>query len=151
MRRPSVRALICVVLVAVSTGLLASCGDIVNFGSQEAADAQRKASADLIRQLEARPGAKVTATVESSLDGGQNNVIVDARLPAAATEAQTNALGDSIERTVWLSHLDPLGDISIDITRQGSRVSVQQRLYQDEIDTRPLGVKYGPRPDGLPG
>jgi len=143
--------LICVVLTMVSTGLLAGCGDIVNFGSQEAADAQKKASAVLIRQLEALPGAKVTATVESSLDGGQNNVGVQARLPAAATVPQTNALGDSIERTIWLSHLDPMGRISIDITRQGSRVPVQQRLYQDEIDTRPLGVKYGPRPDGLSG
>ena len=102
-------------------------------------------------QLEALPGAKVTATVESSLDGGQNNIGVNARLPAAATVAQTNALGDSIERTIWLSRVNPMGRISIDITREGSSVSVQQRLYQFEIDTRPLGVKYGPRPDGLPG
>jgi hypothetical protein len=151
MRRPSVRALICVVLTMVSTGLLAGCGDIVNFGSQEAADAQKKASADLIRQLEALPGAKVTATVDSSLDGGQNNVGVNAQMPAAATVAQVNALGDSIERTFWLSHLDPLGRFGIDITRQGSMVPVLQRLYQDPIDRRTLGVKYGPRPGGLPG
>ena len=102
-------------------------------------------------QLEALPGAKVTATVESSLDGGQNNIGVNARLPAAATVAQTNALGDSIERTIWLSHLDPLGSLGITINRQGSRVPVQQRLYQGEIHRRPLGVRYGPRPDGLPG
>ena len=44
-----------------------------------------------------------------------------------------------------------MGRISIDITREGSSVLVVQRLYQDEIETRPLGVKYGPRPDGLPG
>jgi hypothetical protein len=151
MKRPSVRALICVALATVSTGLLAGCGDIVNFGSEEAAHAQKKAGADLIRQLEALPGAKVNAKIESSLDGGQNNVGVQARMPAAATVAQANALGDSIERTVWLSHLDPLGLIGMNITREGSSVLVVQRLYQDEIETRPLGVKYGPRPDGLPG
>ena len=151
MRRPSVRTLICVALATVSTGLLAGCGDIVNFGSEEAAHAQKQASTDLIRQLEALPGGKVTATIQSSLDGGQNNVGVQARTPASATVAQTNALGDSIERTIWLSHMDPMGRISINITHQGSGVPVQQRLYQDEIDTRPLGVKYGPRPDGLPG
>jgi len=150
MRRPSVRALICVVLTMVSTGLLSGCGDIVNFGSQEAADAQKKASADLIRQLEALPGATVKGHVSSSLDGGQNNVGVDAQLPAAATVAQADALGDSIERTIWLSHLDPMGRISININRQGSSVSVQQRLYQGQTDTPPLRVKYGPRPDGLP-
>ena len=149
MRRPSVLAVASVVLAAVCVGLLTGCDTGPRFGAEEAA--HKKAQDTMIRELEALPGAKVTATVDSSLDGGQNNVIVDARLPAAATVAQANALGDSIERTVWLSHLDPLGDISIDITRQGSRVSVQQRLYQDEIDTRPLGVKYGPRPDGLPG
>ena len=60
-------------------------------------------------------------------------------------------MGDTIERTSWLSHVNPMGRISIDITREGSSVSVQQRLYQFEIDTRPLGVKYGPRPDGLTG
>jgi hypothetical protein len=148
-RRPSVLAVICVVLAAVSTGLLAGCDTGPPFGAEEAA--RQKAQDTVIRQLEALPGATVTADVTSSLDGGQNNVGVDARLPAAATVAQTNALGDSIERTIWLSHLDPMGRISIDITREGSSVPVQQRLYQDEIDTRPLGVKYGPRPDGLPG
>jgi hypothetical protein len=135
----------------VSTGLLAGCGDVVNFGSQEAADAQKKASAELTRQLEALPGAKVTATVDSSLDGGQNNIGVNARMPAAATVAQVNALGDSIERTVWLSHLDPLGSFGINITREGSSILVLQRLYQGEIHRRPLRVKYGPRPDGLAG
>jgi hypothetical protein len=146
MRRPSVLAVASVVLAAVCVGLLTGCDTGPRFGAEEAA--HKKAQDTMIRELEALPGAKVTATVDSSLDGGQNNVIVDARLPAAATVAQANALGDSIERTVWLSHLDPLGDIGVDITRQGSRVSVQQRLYQDR---RPLGVKYGPRPDGLPG
>jgi hypothetical protein len=150
MRRPSVLAVICVVLAAVSTGLLAGCDGGPTPGS-EAAVARQKANDTVIRQLEALPEATVTAHVTSSLDGGQNNVNVQARLPAAATVAQANALGDSIERTIWLSHLDPMGRISIYIIRQGSRVPVQQRLYQDEIDTRPLGVKYGPRPDGLPG
>ena len=54
----------------------------------------------MIRELEALPGPTVKARVTSSLDGGQNNVGVQARLPAAATVAQTNALGDSIERTI---------------------------------------------------
>jgi hypothetical protein len=139
-----------VVLAALSTGLLASC-DTANFGSKEAARAQKNASTALISQLEALPGATVTANVTSSLDGGQNNVGVQARQPVAATAAQTNALGDGIERTIWLSHLDPLGVISINITCDGVSKPVQQRLYQDEIDTRPLGVKYGLRPDGLPG
>lgn len=147
MKRPWVLAVISMVLAAVSTGLLAGCDGGPTPGS-EAAVARQKANAALIQQLEALPGATVNATIESSLDGGQNNVGVDARLPATATVAQTNALGDSIERTIWLSHVDPMGSISIDITRQGSRVPVLQRLYQDR---RPLGVKYGPRPDGLPG
>jgi hypothetical protein len=151
MKRPPVLAVIGVVLAAVCVGLLTGCGDLVNFGSEEAAHAQKKAGADLIRQLEALPGATVTAKIESSLDGGQNNVGVQARMPAAATVAQANALGNSVERTVWLSHLDPLGLIGMNITREGSSVLVVQRLYQDEIETRPLGVKYGPRPDGLAG
>jgi hypothetical protein len=65
--------------------------------------------------------------------------------------AQANALGDSIESTIWLSHLDPLGSIGINITPEGSSVPVLRRLYQGVTDARPLGVKYGPRPDGLPG
>ena len=150
MKRPSVLAVICVVLAAVSTGLLAGCDGGPTPGS-DAAVARQKANDTMIRQLEALPGAKVSATIESSLDGGQNNIGVQARLPAAATVAQTNALGDSIERTIWLSHVDPLGSIGIKITREGSSVTVQWRRYQFETDTRPLGVKYGPRPDGLPG
>ena len=150
MRRPTVLAVICVVLAAVSTGLLAGCDGGPTPGS-DAAVARQKANDAVIRQLEALPGATVTARVTSSLDGGQNNVGVQARMPAAATEAQTKALGDSIERTIWLSHMDPLGHIGIKITREGSRATVQWRRYQIEIDRRPLGVKYGPRPDGLPG
>jgi len=149
MKRPSVLAVICVVLAAVSTGLLAGCDSGPPFGSEAAA--HQKAQDTMIRQLEALPGATVTAHVTSSLDGGQGNVGVQARLPAVATVAQANALGDSIERTIWFSHLDPLGRISINVTREGSSVPVLRRLYQFEIDTRPLGVKYGPRPDGLPG
>jgi hypothetical protein len=148
MRRPPVLAVIGVVLAAVCVGLLAGCDTGPLFGAEEAA--HKKAQDTMIRELEALPGATVKARVTSSLDGGQNNVGVQARLPAAVAVAQANALGDSIERTIWLSHLDPMGRISIDITREGSSVSVQQRLYQFEIDTRPLGVKYGPRPDGLP-
>jgi hypothetical protein len=148
MRRPSVLAVICVVLAAVSTGLLAGC-DSGPFGAEEAA--RQKAQDTVIRQLEALPGAKVNATIESSLDGGQNNVGVQARLPAAATVAQANALADSIERTIWLSHLDPLGRIGFNVTREGSSVPVLRRLYTSSLDTPPLRVKYGPRPDGLPG
>ncbi len=150
MRRPSVLAVICVVLAAVSTGLLAGCDGGPPPGSA-AAVARQKANDTVIRQLEALPGATVTADVTSGLDAGQNNVVVNVELPAAATVAQANAIADSIERTIWLSHMDPLGAISIDCTRVGSSVPVLQRLYQDEIQTRPLGVKYGPRPDGLPG
>jgi hypothetical protein len=111
----------------------------------------QKARDALIAQLEALPGATVTATVESSVEAGRGNVGVNALLPAAATPAQLDAVGDSIERTIWLSQLDPLGRININLTREGSTVRVQQRLYHDAIDRKPLGVKYGPRPDSLPG
>jgi hypothetical protein len=58
-------------------------------------------------------------------------------------------LADTIARTVWLSHLDPLGSISINIyvRRQGRNVVVLQRLYQDKSELR---TTYGPRPEGLP-
>jgi hypothetical protein len=62
-----------------------------------------------------------------------------------------NSVADALARAIWLSHLDPLGSISININRGNSSVPVHQRLYQDEIDTRKLRAKYGPRPDGLPG
>jgi hypothetical protein len=113
------------------------------------AAARKKAGTQLIRQLEALPGAKVTATIESSLDGGQGNVGAEAQLPADATDAQLNAVGDSIERTIWLSHLYPLGRININFTREGSSVRVLQRVYIGS-DKEKLGVKYGPRPDGRP-
>jgi hypothetical protein len=148
-RRPSVLALICMVLVAVTTGLLAGCVTGRPDTSEEAA-AHLKAQDTMIRQLEALPGATVTAGVESGLDTGQNNVGVHARLPGKATVAEANALGDSIERIIWLSHLDPLGRISIALTRAGSAVRGQQRLYIGD-DKDALGVKYGPRPDGLTG
>ena len=138
-----------VVLAAVCVGLLAGCDTGPRFGAEEAA--HKKAPDTMIRELEALPGATVKARVTSSLDGGQGNVVVQVRLPASAAVAQANALGESIEHTIWLSHLDPLGAIAIDITREGSSVPVLQRLYQDQIDRRALGVKYGPRPDGLPG
>ena len=149
MRRPWLRAVICVVLAVVSTGLLAGCDGGPPPGS-EAAVARQKANNTMIRQLEALPGATVTADVTSGLDAGQNNVGVNAQLPAAATVAQANAMADSIERIIWLSHLDPIGRISIGVNRAGSSAPVV-RLYQDEIDTRPMGVKYGPRPGGLTG
>jgi hypothetical protein len=148
-RRPSALAVICVVLAAVSTGLLAGCDGGPPPGS-EAAVTRQKSQDTMIRQLEALPGATVTADVTSGLDAGQNNVGVNAQLPAAATAAQANAMADSIERIIWLSHLDPLGRISIGVTRAGSSAPVV-RLYQGEIQRRPLGVKYGPRPGGLPG
>lgn len=109
----------------------------------------QKSRTDLIRALEALPGAKVTAHVESSVEEGRGNVTADAVLPATASTAQIDAMADSLERTIWLSHLDPLGRIGLNLSRQGSTVRVLQRLYQDEISTRPLRVKYGPRPDGL--
>jgi hypothetical protein len=146
-----VLAVICVVLAAVGMGLLAGCGDIVNFGSEEAAQAQKKAADTMIRQLEALPGATVTADVESSLDGGVNNIEARAVLPKTATTAQLNVMADTIERTIWLSHVDPLGRIGLIVRRQGDTDPVLDRLYQGEIHSRPLGVKYGPRPDGLPG
>jgi hypothetical protein len=150
MKRLSVLAVICVVLAAVSAGLLAGCDGGPTPGSKTAV-ARQKANDTVIHQLEALPGGKVTATIESSLDGGQNNIEVRAVLPKTATTAQLNALGDSIERTIWLSHMNPLGRIGLIVRRQGDAEPVLDRLYQDEIDTRPLGVKYGPRPDGLPG
>jgi len=107
-----------VALATVSTGLLAGCGDIVNFGSEEAAHAQKKAG-DLVRQLEALPGGKVTATIESGLNGGQNNIEARAVLPATATTAQLNVMADTIERTIWLSRVDPLGRIGLIVRRQG--------------------------------
>jgi hypothetical protein len=143
-----VRRLPLLVLASMVLVLVAGCGG--NHPDRPDAAAQKKVRSDLISQLEALPGAAVTATIESSLDGGQNNVGVDARLPAAATTAQLNSVGDSIERAIWLSHLDPLGLININFTRAGSSVRVLQRLYQDATQTRPLHVKYGPRPDGLP-
>jgi hypothetical protein len=141
---------ICVVLAAVSTGLLAGCDGGPTPGSK-AAVARQKANDTLIRQLEALPGGKVTATIESSLDGGQNNIEVDAVLPAAATTAQLHVMADTLERTIWLSHMNPLGRIGLIVGRQGETDPALERLYQGEIHRRPLGVKYGPRPDGLPG
>ena len=146
MRRPSVLAVTGLVLAAVCVGLLAGCDTGPRFGAEEAA--QKKAQDTMIRELEVLPGATVKARVTSSLDGGQNNVGVQARLPAAGTVAQADALGDSIERTIWLSQVDPLGRIGLTVGRQGVTRRVVQRLYQDR---RPLGVKYGPRPDGLAG
>jgi hypothetical protein len=150
MRRPSALAVTCVVLAAVSTGLLAGCDGGPPPGS-EAAVARQKANDTVNRQLEALPGGKVTATIENSLDGGQNNIKVDAVPPATATTAQLNVMADTIERTIWLSRMDPLGRIGLIVRRQGDTDPVLERLYQDEVDTRPLAVKYGPRPDGLPG
>jgi hypothetical protein len=132
------------VLLAVS---LAGCAS--DHPKLPDAAAAKKASTELISQLQALPGAKITATVESSLDGGQGNVGADAQLPSAATDAQLNAVGDSIERTIWLSHLYPLGRININFTRAGSSVRVLQRVYIGTAKEK-LGDKYGPRPDGRP-
>jgi hypothetical protein len=103
--------------------------------------------ANLISQLESLPGLTVDADVKSSLDGGQGNVGVHVTVPVAESTAQINSVADSLERTVWLSHLDPLGVISIVIFRRGSAVKSLQRLYLD--DRSELRAKYGPRPDGL--
>jgi hypothetical protein len=137
-------------LAAVSTGLLAGCDGGPTPGS-EAAATRQKANDTVIRQLKALPGGKVNATIESSLDGGQNNIEADAVLPATATTAQANGMADSIERTIWLSRVDPLGRIGLTVRREGGVGPVLRRLYQFEVHTRPLRVKYGPRPDGLPG
>jgi hypothetical protein len=134
-------------LLSVLVVLLAGCGG--DHPKLPDAAAQKKASTELIHQLEALPGAKVTATIESSLDGGQGNVGADAQLPEGATTAQLNAVGDSIERTIWLSHLYPLGRININFTRAGSSVRVLQRVYIGTAKEK-LGNKYGPRPDGRP-
>jgi hypothetical protein len=148
MRRPSVLAGIGVVLAAVSMGLLAGCDGGPTPGS-EAAVARQKANDTVIRQLEALPGGKVTATIESSMDGGQNNIETRAVLPATATTAQLNVMADNIERTIWLSRVDPLGRIGLIVRRQGDTDPGLERLYTSSLDTPPLRVKYGPRPDGL--
>ena len=149
MRRPWLRAVLGMVLAALSIGLLGGCGSGPPNRSQEAV-AHQKAQDTMIRQLKALPGATITADIESSLDSGQNNVSVDAQLPPAATAAQITTLGDSIERTIWLSHLDPLGRIGINFTLAGSSEPDQRRLYIG-TDKDALGIKYGPRPDGLTG
>jgi hypothetical protein len=107
----------------------------------------KRTSAELVTQLEALPGLTVDAHVESSFNAGQGNVFADVVVPVASTVAQINTVVDTVERTVWLSHLDPLSSISIDVTRRGGSVSVLQRLYQGD-PSAPL-AKYGPRPDGL--
>lgn len=142
MRRARVTALLC--LSALSVAMVTGCGG----SSAGVSDAKyQKTRSALIRQLEALPGAKVTAHVESSLEEGRGNVTADAVLPKTASTAQVNAMADSLERTIWLSHLDPLGRIGLNLSLQGSSVRVLQRLYQS--DTKPLRDKYGPRPDGL--
>jgi hypothetical protein len=138
---PTVVALVCVALL---TGCSSNHPGVPDATYQKA----RKA---LITQLVALPGATITATIESSIEAGRGNVGVNAQLPAAATAAQLGAVGDSIERTIWLSQLDPLGRININLSREGSTVRVERRLYHDAIDRKPLGVKYGPQPDSLPG
>lgn len=147
MRRPGALAL--AGLAVLSVLLLAGCP--ISRPDVPEATVRKEAGRDLIRQLEALPGATVTAVIQSSLVGGQNNIGAEAELPAAASTAQLNAVGDSIERTIWLSDLDPLGRININFTREGSSVRVLQRLYIDPIDTRPLRAKFGPRPIGLRG
>ena len=112
----------------------------------------KRTKADLFRQINALPpsslhGATRKTSIESSLDGGQGNVSINATMPATATIARRNAVADTLERTVWLSHLDPLGRISIGISRDGRPPFEVQRIWQ--ADTDPLRAKYGPRPDGL--
>jgi hypothetical protein len=60
-----------------------------------------------------------------------------------------DAIVETIERTVWRSHLDPLGPIDINIRRQRNSVrATRGGVYHDSSELR---AKYGPRPDGLPG
>ncbi len=145
MKRPGAFA----VLVALVGALTTGCGG----GRAGRVDATyQRTKADLLRQLGALPpaslyGAKIKAHVTSSLDGGQGNVGVDARLPATATFAQMNSVADTLERTVWLSHLDPLGTIGIGVSRVGHPPFEVERPLQDDKET--LRIKYGPRPDGL--
>ena len=137
------------VLVMLVGALTTGCG---GGRSARVEETYKRTKADLLRQIDALPpaslyGAKVRAHVTSSLDGGQGNVGVDAKLPATATFVQMNSVADTIERTVWLSHLDPLGRISIGVSRIGRPPFEVERLWQS--DTEPLRAKYGPRPDGL--
>jgi hypothetical protein len=136
-------------MALVGLALLAGC--TFSRPAQVDKSIQERARAQMLHKIEALPGATIHANVASSLDGGQGNVGVQARLPVAATEAQFTAIADSIERIIWLSHLDPLGRITVNLVRTGSKAAVLQRLYQDAIDTRELRAKYGPRPNGLPG
>jgi hypothetical protein len=108
----------------------------------------RRTSAELIRQLDTLPGLTVDAQVDSSFTQGRGNVNADVTVPVAATTAQMDVIVETIERTVWLSHLDPLGPIGINIRRQGSSVRARPGgVYHDSSELR---AKYGPRPDGLP-
>ncbi len=136
-------------LVMLVCALTAGCGGDRRIARMDATSKRTKA--DLLRQIDALPpaslyGAKVRAHVTSSLDGGQGNVGVDAKLPATATFVQMNKVADIIERTVWLSHLDPLGTIGIGVSRVGRPPFEVERLWQS---SDPLRAKYGPRPDGL--
>jgi hypothetical protein len=138
--------------VGVVLLLLVGCS-LPSDGSDKASKdaAQVKVKHRLISRLEAVPGAKVAAKITSGLDAGVNNIGVTVHAPATATDAQVASLADRAERMIWLSHLDPLGRISIIVVRQGSPDTALQRLYQDQIDTRKLRTKYGPRPDHLSG
>lgn len=147
MRRPLPRSTVagavgvaCIVLV-LATG----CGG----DDSEDTAKQEEVRARLVSRLESLPDAEVDVRIESSLSGGQNNVGVDVALPADATAAQLDAVGEKVERTIWLSRLDPLGLININFTHEGSAARVEQRLYGG-TDKRQLADKYGPRPDGLP-
>ncbi len=145
MKRPVAFAVLVMLVGALTTG----CGG--GRGARVEATYKRT-KADLFRQIGALPpsalyGATLKTYIESSLDGGQGNVNINAAMPATATVAQKNALADTLERTVWLSHLDPLGRISIGISRDGRPPFQVDRLYQSNRD--PLRIKYGPRPDGL--
>jgi hypothetical protein len=106
-----------------------------------------RTSADLVRQLKALPGLTVDTHVESSFETGRGNVFADVAVPVASTVAQIDAVVDTIERTVWLSHLDPLGSISINVTRRGSSASVRQRLYEGRANR---WRSTGPDPTACP-
>ena len=138
------------VLIMLVGALTAGCGGDRRIARMEAT--YKRTKADLFRQIDTLPptslyGATLKTYIESSLDGGQGNVNINATMPATATVAQMNALADTLERTVWLSHLDPLGRISLGVSRVGRPPFEVERLWQD--DTEPLRAKYGPRPDGL--
>jgi hypothetical protein len=113
--------------------------------------AQDRAGKQLVTRLEALPDARFKAQLTSSLEQGDNNVSVQGHAAATATDAELNSMADRVERTIWRSRLDPLGQITIDMYRSGAAKPVFRREYFDDVDRKKLLRSFGPRPDGLSG